>query len=177
MIQFYKIKIYFQLHRLQKKLKDFNTEYILSTINSNFIEQLDKIKDDSYELPKNNEYLSTKKPEDIKPCYETELKCEEDEYDNSTNYTPSQIKDLNNTYIINYKIDKSFHIPITQSRIQIPFAYLGIDDKIALNIYSQYLNYEYQMGKLNELLLMELMLVILHIQMDLLLIFHVIQIY
>ena len=141
----------FSVQVITKEIQYFNTSVSFSKINSNFIEQLDNIKDGSYELPKNNEYLSIKKPEDIKPCYETELKCEEDEYDNSTNYIPSQIIDLNNSYIINYKIDKSFHIPITQSRIQIPFAYLGVDDKNALNIYSQYLNYEFQFGKLNEL--------------------------
>ena len=135
----------------EKKVKYFNVSTRFSTISSDFINTLNTIKSDIYELPQNNEYQSTKKPEDIKPCYETELKCEEDEYDNSTNYLPSQIIDLNNSYIINYKIDKSFHIPIIKSRIQIPFGYLGIDDKYALNVYSLYLNYEYQMGKLNEL--------------------------
>ena len=93
----------------KKNLKDFDTEYILSTISDTFIKKLDEV-ETNYTLPNiYDNYETTKKPEDIKPCYETEIKCEEDEYDNSTKYTPSQIKDSDNTYIINYKIDKSFH--------------------------------------------------------------------
>ena len=108
-----------------------------------FINNLKNPTKETYTLP-NIKNFQTKKPdEDIKPC---ENNCGSDEFNGTGSYVPSRI--ISDIYTANYKIDKTFKVPIVYSKLSINFAYFGKDDKKVLTVFTNYLNYNRMYGYL-----------------------------
>ena len=129
---------------IEKLSRYFNFSYLELTMKEGFINNLKNLRKETYTLP-NIKNFQTKKPdEDIKPC---ENNCSSDEFNGTGSYVPSRI--ISDIYTANYKIDKTFKVPIVSSKLSINFAYLGKDDKNVLSIFTNYLNYNKMLGYLS----------------------------
>ena len=134
------------------KVRYYETPYIISEMDNSFIEQL-KVKKSiegfEFKLPELYDKYISKKTEKIIPCYE-KGNCNNDEYNGKETYNPSIIKSEGGKFIGYYIIDKSFHLPLVKSRINLNFADIGTYDQKIIYLISNYLNYEINYGLLNE---------------------------